>query len=121
MTQISPDSTRVLGLLLDETDIAAAFDPGHSNSREIFRLGFQPQVFFEIVFGDVVASHHTLDRLSTFDNDLGTSLDQRAEAMRVARDPAEKAMQENKNKAAAERGEECRATVDCARQNRREN
>jgi hypothetical protein len=41
--------------VLDEGDIAAALDAGPADFRDVFDLGIQPQVFFEIVLRDEIS------------------------------------------------------------------
>ena len=42
-------------LLLEKTDIPAAFDVAFADIAEIFRLRAQTHVLFDVVFGDVIA------------------------------------------------------------------
>lgn len=48
----------------DETDVAAALQPGGCDHRNVFGFGVEPQVFFEVMFGNEAASHFGVIDLS---------------------------------------------------------
>ena len=57
---------RASPLFLDEADVAAAFDAADSDFRKALCPGLQPQIFFEIVFGNVISPHHRQNHLAIF-------------------------------------------------------
>ena len=47
----------LISLFFDETDIAAPFHARHPYIRSGLQMSAEPQVFFEVVSGDVVSPH----------------------------------------------------------------
>ena len=44
-------------------------------------MSAQPEIFFKIVFGDVIASHRAQDEIAIFDNEFRRAFDQHSEPM----------------------------------------
>ena len=57
-------ASRRLTLLLDEADVAAAFEARGFDLGEVFRLGVEAQVFLEIVLGDRVRAAFRFQSIS---------------------------------------------------------
>jgi hypothetical protein len=77
---------------LDEGNIAAPLEAGEGDRRDIFGLGIEAQVFFEVVVGNERASHLGSIDLAVADERDRLALDQLAERVRFAGSESARAM-----------------------------
>src|SRR2546423_4485431 len=104
----------MLGVRFNEADVSAAFETRDFYFSNVLSLGIEPQIFFEIVIRHQVAPHFVALELAVFYDHNRATLNDFAESVRAAGDPAEEAMQKNENHAGANRSEEAGAAIDGA-------
>ena len=82
-------------LLFEEADVAAAFDVAFTDVLQVFRFRAQTHVFFDVVFGDVIAMHGLKDEIAVIDDQFRSAFDENAKRVRVKRDQSEQSMNQN--------------------------
>jgi hypothetical protein len=92
----------MLFFFLNETDVAAAFQTGDSDGRNIFGPGIEAQIFFEVMFGDEGASHlGEIDFAVEHERD-GPAFDELAEGVGFASAESAPAMDEHQDDASGD-------------------
>ena len=71
---------------LDEANVAAAFHARDLYSGDILQLSVKPQVFLQIVFGNMVSPHCIDDEITIFHNYLRSPFDENAKRVRMISD-----------------------------------
>ena len=97
-----------------KADVAAAFDVAGAYVAELFGFRRQPEVFLDVVPGDVVAPHGAENEIAVLDDQVRAAFDEDAEPMRVIGDKGKEPMDQDDDQAPAERGEERGIAVDRA-------
>src|SRR5262249_50084807 len=104
-------------LLRDKANVAAAFHAGDFYFGNVIHFRVEPQIFVEIVFGNVVATHDRPKQIAIFHDYFGTAFDENAERMGVISDERQHPMNQNDDDASSDGGEKRGAAVDSAGKN----
>jgi len=99
---------------LDEANVAAAFHARDLYSGDILQLSVKPQVFLQIVFGNMVSPHCIDDEITIFHNYLRSPFDENAKRVRMISDKGKKPVDQNDHHAAAQSRKKCSAPVNSA-------
>jgi hypothetical protein len=79
-------------LFFDKADVAAAFHAGKPNFGQVVEVRVETQVLFQVVRGDVVASHRLEVALAVAHDNVGLAFHQNPECVRIKCQMREKAV-----------------------------
>src|SRR5689334_7137931 len=99
---------------LDEANVTAAFHPCDLYARDILQFGVKPQIFLQIMLGNMVPSHRIDDEITIFHNSLRSSFDKNTKRVRMISDKGKKPVDQNDHHTAAQGRKKCGAPVDGA-------
>src|SRR6266478_4979829 len=92
-TRESTGETPALPVLLDKADVAAALDTGLLYFRDIVVAQTEAHVLFNIVCGDMVASHRSKNEITIFNDYFRQAFNEATEPMGVKGNEGQKPMQ----------------------------
>src|ERR1700736_574815 len=107
-------------LFLDEADVAAALDVTGADVFQIFRPRGQTQIFFDVVLGNVIASHRAENQIAILDDCFLFTFNEATERVRIVGDESKEPVNQDNYDTAAEGREKCSAAIDRARERRSE-
>lgn len=113
-------SQATLPIILDEADAATTFQYCPSDGVKPLSLQRQPQIFFQIMVGNVISAHGLGYKFAVVHQYSLGPFDEISEPVGVKSHPREQSMKSDHDKAASDCGQEIRRSVDRSRQHRRQ-
>src|SRR5205823_676041 len=101
-------------------DVATALDARDFYFSDIFHFCVEPQIFLEVVLGNMVSSHRCQNQIAVLDDHFRPTFEKATEPVRMIGDEREKPMHQDNHNAAANGCEKSRAAINRARQDGRQ-
>src|ERR1051326_9337577 len=105
----------ILRFALDEADIAAALKTGDLYIRNVLGFRIEPQVFFEIMFGNQLSLHRFPINFPIANECDVFAFDYFAKRVRTVGDERANPMDDHEHNRTANREQEWSGAIDCAR------